>query len=533
MRSATYITSGPESAFFGEREYQLGKIALVNGQVQDAAGHLDRAVMANGFDLNARALYALALRSLGLQDEALRQLSATLRIDPSNRLVYAERFFLSGDQESKRELLRLMGEQSQEALDVAIFYGAVKHWREGSEVLRMVEKENKDPWGTSPLFYYTLAYYLEQQGEAAPAAELRKKAQSAAGVIDRFPFRRESEAPLRDAIRMDANDVVARFNLGCLLYFLERPDEAIGEWQAVVAQDQKNFSAHRTLGLAEAAEGKTQEAVRQLEVAIELKPGHVPTLNDLSAIYARAGKFDDQIGLLTRALKRTPEDDDLVIALLNAYLIKGQYADADAIVNTHKFAPRHRSTVLRDEYRNLRYGMGAVTFNRGDYAQALSQFESALKPPVTLGVDDFQFVSTPRAYYYIGRTLEAMGRKSEADAAYKQSISGIELLSGDRDSWNSDNFYMVLALEKLGQRDKAANLIPHFDGFARTEMDETNRVHRGQARYLLALIAKYDGKRDEALKLMKDSAEALPDFLQPRYELRGDAIDPLTGNAAQ
>jgi hypothetical protein len=61
-------------------------------------------------------------------------------------------------------------------------------------------------------------------------------------------------------------------------------------------------------------------------------------------------------------------------------------------------------------------------------------------------------------------------------------------------------------------------------------MDETNRVHRGQARYLLALIAKYAGRRDEALKLMKDAVEALPDFLQPRYELRGDAIDPLTAN---
>ena len=129
-------------------------------------------------------------------------------------------------------------------------------------------------------------------------------------------------------------------------------------------------------------------------------------------------------------------------------------------------------------------------FNRGDYAQALSMFQSVLKPPVTLGVDDFQFVSTPRAYYYIGRTLEALGRKSEADAAYEQSTSGIELLSGDRDSWNSDNFYMVLALEKLGQQDKAASLIPHFDGFARTEMDETNRVHRGQARYCLLYTSR-------------------------------------------
>jgi hypothetical protein len=61
-------------------------------------------------------------------------------------------------------------------------------------------------------------------------------------------------------------------------------------------------------------------------------------------------------------------------------------------------------------------------------------------------------------------------------------------------------------------------------------MDETNQVHRGKARYLLALIAKYSGHRDEALKLMNDAVEALPDSLLPRYELRGDAIDPLTGS---
>ena len=107
-------------------------------------------------------------------------------------------------------------------------------------------------------------------------------------------------------------------------------------------------------------------------------------------------------------------------------------------------------------------------------------------------------------------------------------MSGVDLLSGDRDSWNSDNFYAVLALEKLGLQEKAKSLIPHFDGFARTEMDETNPVHRGQARYLLALIAKRDGQRDQTLKLLKESLQALPDFVQPRLELRGDAIDPPT-----
>jgi tetratricopeptide (TPR) repeat protein len=394
----------------------------------------------------------------------------------------------------------------------------------------MVEHDNKDPWGTSPLFYYTLAYYLQQSGEVSQAAEYRKKAQAAAGIIDRFPYRTESEAPLLEAVKADTKDETARFNLGCLLYFLERPDEAIAQWESAISIDPKNFSARRALGMTYAAQGKTDEAAEQLELAINLRPDHIRTLNDLSSIYARAGRFDEQIALLNKALQRSPEDDDLVIALLNAYLIKGLYQQADEIVITHKFAPRHRSTILRDEYRNLRYGMGAAAFNKGDYDQALALFQSVLKPPVTLGVDDFQFVSTPRAYYYIGRTLEALGRKDEAAAAYTQSISGVDLLSGDRDSWNSDNFFMILSLEKLGQTDKAMMLIPHFDGFARTEMDETNQVHRGKARYLLALIAKYSGHRDEALKLMNDAVEALPDSLLPRYELRGDAIDPLTGS---
>ncbi len=50
-----------------------------------------------------------------------------------------------------------MGGQSQDAIDEAIFYGHAHRRHEAAEVLRMVERSNKDPWGTSPLFYYTLA----------------------------------------------------------------------------------------------------------------------------------------------------------------------------------------------------------------------------------------------------------------------------------------------------------------------------------------------------------------------------------------
>jgi len=519
---------GPDSAYFGEREYQLGKLALLANKLQDANEHFNRAVLANGYDLNARALYALTLRIQGKQTDALAQLTSLLQLDPTNRIAYAERFFLSGDAVAKSELLRLMGEQSQEALDVAIFYGGVQRWREAAAILRLVEQTNRDPWSRSPLFNYTLAYFLERSGEsAATVAEYRKKAQAAAGNVDRFPYRRESEAPLAEAANADSHDAVARFNLGCLLFYLGRQDEAIANWRSAVALDPNDFSARRELGLAYAAQGKTDEATQQLEKAIQLRPDHVDTFNDLSSIYASAGRFDDQIALIKKALLRSPANDDLTMALLNADLIKGRYDDADRIVRTHNFAPRHRSTILRDEYRNLRYGMGAVAFNRGDYAQALEIYQSALKPPVSLHLDDFQFQAAPRAYYYIGRTLEALGRKDEAASAYRQSTTGIDLLSGDRDSWNSENFFAVLSLERLGETDKAKDLLPRFEGFARTEMDYASPSPRGKARYLLALIEQNAGNGEMARKYMNDSLQALPDFLEPRYELRGDTIDPV------
>ena len=522
----------PDSAYFGEREYQLGRLALLAHRQDEAATHFERAIAANGYDLNARALLALVLRSQGKKDAALRQLDELLRIDPSNRLVSSERFFLTGSAQAKNELLRLMGEQTQEALDVAIFYEGAARWRDAVDVLRLVERNNQDPWGASPLFYYTLAYNLSRSGDAAAAAEYRQKARAASGVVDRFPYRRESEAPLAQAVAADPRDDLARFELGCLLDYLHRPDETIAQWQAAVAIQPRNFSARRALGLAYAEQGKTDAAIAQLESAVELRPGHIRTLDDLSALYARAGQFDRQIALLRKALQRSPDDDDLYMALLNSYLIQGRYQDAQEIVQSHIFAPRHRSTTLRDEYRDLCYGMGGAAFNKGDYARALSFFQSALKPPASLGVDDFQFQSTPRAYYYLGRALAALGRQQEAQAAYLQSIRGTEFLTGDRDSWSRDNFFAVLALEQLGRAAEAQSLIPRFQGFAQTEMDSVNPALRAHARYLLALIAKHDHDADRARSLMKDSLAAQPDFLAPRFELRGDAIDPLTDAAS-
>jgi tetratricopeptide (TPR) repeat protein len=175
----------------------------------------------------------------------------------------------------------------------------------------------------------------------------------------------------------------------------------------------------------------------------------------------------------------------------------------------------------------MQYATGAEAFNRGDHAAALRIFASAMKPPVSLGVDDFQSQSSPRLQYYLGRTLEALGRTSDAKQAYEKGVSGVEQLSGDRDSWNSENYFMVLSLERIGRISEAARLQKHFENFARSELNSKDAHGCAEAHYLLGLVEKHDGRSNESLRLMQQAVEVQPDLLAARLELRGDTLDPL------
>jgi tetratricopeptide (TPR) repeat protein len=522
----------PDSAYYGARENQLGRLAVLNKDYDGAVGHLKRALASNANDLLSRLMLAACYRERGAKAAAQAELAEMERIDPTSRPAAAERFFLSGDPAAKAELLRLLGGQSQEALEVSSFYRHLQRWKDAAQVLQLVAENNRDPWGTPPEFYYTLAWYERRGGDNAAAAESLKKARAAAGNIDRFPYREDSEAPLADAVSVDPNDAVARFALGCLLYYRERQPEAIQQWEAAVAAHPGDFSLRRALGLAYAEQDAgVDKAAAQLERAVELNPAHVRTLNDLSTLYARAGRFDDQLTVLEKALRRSPDDDDLAEGVLTANLSKGRYDEAARLVESHKFAIRHRSYGLRDKYRMMRYATGAQAFQRKDYAAALDMFNAALKPPVSLGVDDFQFQTSPRQAYYSGRALEALGKTAEARQTYEKGVAGVPQLSGDRDSWNSENYFMVLSLDRLGRSAEATALEKHFENFAQSELDAKTAEHRAEARYLLGLIRKHQGHAEEARKLMQGAVDAVPDLLAARLELRGEVIDPLAAPA--
>lgn len=527
-RNLYYIPRTGE--LYSPREYMLGRLALLRGEFDPAREHLREAVRASGYNLSARVLLALVHRLEGDNDKAAEQLSSVLEIDPTNRWAEAERMFLCGEEKDREALAGLLGGQSQESVELAGDYIALERWEDALAILGITGYGNADPYGTPAIYHYTVARCLKNLGRMDEATRSYRLGARSGGNIDRFPFRHESIRALSEAVVFDPADMTARFQLGALLYHLGLRDAAIAQWSSALERNQDHFSTRRALGLALAENGHgIDRAAEHLDAAIELDPTHVRTFADLSLLYSKEGAFDRQLVLLQRALERSPDDDNLIEGLLTTHLIAGNYDTADSIILNHVFEQRHRDYGLRDKYRFLRYAIGNRAFARGDFMAAKAEFEKALFPPGSLGADDFQFQSAPRAHYYIGLALEKAGRSREARAEFEKSSAGWKYLSGDRDSNNSENVYMALALEKLDQLEDAERLLESMASFARGQIESRYRSYRAEAHYLLALTLKRKGEYEEARELMKKSLEIEPTMLGPRLELRGDVVDPIPG----
>ena len=524
-RQLYYI--GRSAHFYPNREYLLGRIAFLAGRHDEATAHLTEAVTFNGYDLEARFLLALVSRLSGNSAEANRQTDKILAIDPTNRPAAAERIFLSPGEQSRQFLFSLTGGQGQETLEVAYVYSELGRYEEAAEILGLVEDSGSDPYGKSAVYYYAKAYFHAGAGDKTGADKYLKEALENAQNYDRWPFRNESIEVLTWATVQNNKDSHARFLLGSLLYFEGKNDRAISLWEDALKISPDDFSINRALGMAYYSnERGIDKAEERLEKAISLNPNHKSTFQDLSEIYAREGQFENQIVLLERAMKGTIDKDNFIEGIFAANLLLGHFTEAKNLVLGHQFKPRHRSYQLRDKYRFLRFAIGSEMFKKGEYENALKQFEMSIKPPVSLGVDDFQYQAAPRAYYYIGRAYEMLGKKDNALEAYKRSTFGWEHLSGDRDSWNPNNFFMAMSMERLGDSETAESMVEKFESFAESQLENRRAHNRAEGYYLLALVEMHRGDNEQARQLLAKALENEPSHISSRLDFNGYLVKP-------
>ena len=180
---------------------------------------------------------------------------------------------------------------------------------------------------------YQLADIWMQRGEFARAEKALK--QAAAEKVERPAFltklgecyielRRyeDAERSLRDALGEKADEPMAHYDLGLVYEARSEPAAAISEYQAELARNPKTYRAQFNLAKLLTAAGRTTEAVRHFELAVDANPDF-----GSGYLYLAKARLDlgDLAGAESAAIAGNRLKPDADIAPLGHYVLSDVY----------------------------------------------------------------------------------------------------------------------------------------------------------------------------------------------------------------
>ena len=180
----------------------------------------------------------------------------------------------------------------------------------------------------------------------------------------------EAVAEYRLAAAADPLDHRVCGALGKSLARLKQWDEAVVALQCALAAEDE-WSSHDQLGGVFAAQGKTREAVSELEVALRMKPSENRVRIDLGGLWAQLGEYARAEALLLEAHQRDPRDPRALFDLGLVAKRQGQLSQAEQ---------RFEQVLLIDPTFVKALGnLARMRMDRGDFVAARRHLEALMR----------------------------------------------------------------------------------------------------------------------------------------------------------
>jgi len=230
-----------------------------------------------------------------------------------------------------------------------------------------------------------------------------------------------------EALQRDPTVVTAHVNRGYVLNDLHRPKEAAADFQDALKREPRNGPAHLGLAYADLELYRSHDALRQSELA-EKEMGDSKPLHMIRATaYGREGMLSKAAGEYRAALKFTPNDGTLYLALGNILFAQQHYHGAvDELQRAQKLSPDDAAIYallartyahLQDAQQTQRYVQLAERYARETPAAAQNS-NSGLSAV---------YVATGGALSRIGDQKAAMERFGKALTAPQSNRVGVRL----------------------------------------------------------------------------------------------------------
>jgi Flp pilus assembly protein TadD len=199
-----------------------------------------------------------------------------------------------------------------------------------------------------------------------------------------FQYWRDSETLFRHTIAVTQNNSIAHYNLAAALDEEGRGNEAIAEYEAVLALEPNNTFSHLNLGADLAKSGDADGAMEQYQEVIRLDPNNAKAHNNLGIALFKQGKNDEAIKEFQEALRLAPDSAHAHNSLAAALYTQGQ---EDQAVQEFEEALR-----LMPDYAEAHFNLGCILAQRGQTDEAIKHFQEALrvKPDYTQAQDKLE-----------------------------------------------------------------------------------------------------------------------------------------------
>ena len=546
--------------------YEAACISISDERWEDALDELERALISNSHNHQARAMKAVVLRKLGRKDEALEWIKASYAIDPFNYLCMVEEYLLTNRKEPLDHMVELMHGNIYNYHEIALDYLHAELEDEAIFVLQLAIDRHVEE---SPLTYYYMAYasklsdsigYLQKAVEASPDYC--------------FPNRLEDAYILKHSgLNPFVSDARAPYYLGCLYYDKRQYDLAVKYWERSAKLDPSYPAVWRNLALArfnkseqepassventmdmavdmmaelasqlakgeepkrparEKKKSPQDEALEYMERAFHLDETDARTLMELDQLYKRLQRpHQERLDFLQKYPQLIAQRDDLVLEEITLLNQLGRYEEAMQKLDAHQFHPWEGGEgKVPAQYQICRVEIAKKLLqNDPQSVEAEHLLEECLVYPPHLGEGKLYGAQDNDILYFLGRYEEGTaGPTGPAAAMYYNDAKPDKI------------FYAGLCYRKLGQEDKARSLFNKLINYGKQHiydkvvmdyfavslpdlliwedsLDTKNLIH---CKYMLALGYYGMGDKERALHYLSE-VEALDNNHQGIQQFR-------------
>ena len=419
-----------------------------------------------------------------------------------------------GGVDEKHFFTKLDSAPDQTVLDMVFDLESMGQYALAAKLLEQLGKYHTH----TTMTLYTLAYLRHKQGmDCGEALRLA----DAAGILDTYPARLAEIRVLTFAREQNARK--APFLLGCLLYDKRQYEAAARLFAESTEKEPENYMTYRSLAIACFTHlNRKDEAVKLMEKARSLNCSQQVLYESailLDLMGAPAGKKISLLEPHAGDFRR----DDLFVELAKAYNQSFQPEKALQLLLSHVFvACEGGEHAIADQYMYAWFQLGMARKAAGDYAGCYELLKKALTLPKSLGSGIWNRCKYVPYQFHMAECLEHMGKKEDAQAIYRM-ILDIEVEFFSNMHLRELPYYQALCAEALGLQQKAWNIMarakrdwsfnlnrkdngffsttPFFISFAQ----DPAVAHRAYYQYLLGLVKLYEGDREGAGALFRES----------------------------